>query len=636
MSTPLGKVIADFQTQFSTKVVQTNTTGTLASVIDVDGNTIPSATYFFTLDNDNSRKEYIFCTLDNTNGNISNVQSVSRQGVLSAGFTRTHNVGASVELTDFSTLYILNEMLKGTIALDGSNPLNYDTHPTFTSNTQLADKKYVDDTFTGSVGTATTTNFGTTKISVAPAITNDPIAVGVNDPVLAGSSGTPSSTNPFITENDTTNFATYTGTTISFTASTKTIADSANGLGIFRAGDTITVSGSVSNNANYTIVSVLAGAIVVSQTLINEVAGASTTIIAATGNKVVRLVNGVLPQAAVGNVITLPAAEVINNRDAVISGIYQSDGGVTLDTTASGNGSVGTTGGTGSYSITVASNTNRALIVFVEGDTGGGATTVTANGNAMTLYTDTQISGFRLRGFVLFAPPTGSVSIVITFPNTGSAYTWSSIAYSHYNTSQSLPDSYGTTHAGNPSTASQTIAVVHNGSVAVSCFAAWSSSATVPTITANAFNNNVTVNVSSYPVIISGDSGLIYPSGNTVISGIANGVGSIGAVSTIVLAPITAVSTDYAMQADTLNLANIANLTRYKGFAGFALNAASVAGQPVQVQIGQVVNGLAGLIPGQQYYLSDTPGLISLAAGTNTRKVGISLTATTLLITNIW
>lgn len=107
---------------------------------------------------------------------------------------------------------------------------------------------------------------------------------------MAGTSGIPSATNKFETENDTSNAATITAITLSFTASSKTIADSGSGFvtANFRPGDSIIVSGTSSNNGTYTIISVAAGAIVVAETLVNEIAGGSFTLTTVTINKVVR------------------------------------------------------------------------------------------------------------------------------------------------------------------------------------------------------------------------------------------------------------------------------------------------------------------------------------------------------------
>lgn len=72
--------------------------------------------------------------------------------------------------------------------------------------------------------------------------------------------GTPSASNRYETEFDTSNGSTYTATTISFTAGTKTISDSANGFvtARFKQGTQIVITGTASNNGTFTIVSVAA------------------------------------------------------------------------------------------------------------------------------------------------------------------------------------------------------------------------------------------------------------------------------------------------------------------------------------------------------------------------------------------
>lgn len=68
-----------------------------------------------------------------------------------------------------------------------------------------------------------------------------------------------------------------TGTTISFDNS-NSILDSASGLGGFLVGQRVEVSGSVSNDGIYTITSVAAGELGVSETTATEAAGASITV----------------------------------------------------------------------------------------------------------------------------------------------------------------------------------------------------------------------------------------------------------------------------------------------------------------------------------------------------------------------
>lgn len=71
----------------------------------------------------------------------------------------------------------------------------------------------------------------------------------------------------------------YTAATISFTQSTKTIADSGDGLAFVKTGDLIRISGSTSNDGFYTVATGgVAGSIVVDDTLVNESATATITI----------------------------------------------------------------------------------------------------------------------------------------------------------------------------------------------------------------------------------------------------------------------------------------------------------------------------------------------------------------------
>ncbi len=74
--------------------------------------------------------------------------------------------------------------------------------------------------------------------------------------------------------------ATYTAATISLTAATKTVADSANGLKRFKNGTSIRVSGSTSNDGVYVIASGgnTAGSFVTIENLTDEAASASITI----------------------------------------------------------------------------------------------------------------------------------------------------------------------------------------------------------------------------------------------------------------------------------------------------------------------------------------------------------------------
>ena len=209
MATRLTKVIADFQTSLAAILAVGATTGTLLSATDDDLVALPPGNYFFTIDGDNSNKEHIVCTLSGTA--LTAIKSVSRQGVQTSGCVRVHRVGANVILTDWAIINEITNLLNGTTALDGSNPLIYDTDPSITDPKHLATKKYIDALALAGAPVATISTLGIAKLSCAPVDPLNPIAVGNNDTriptaggaaALVGSNGTPSGANKFVTASD--------------------------------------------------------------------------------------------------------------------------------------------------------------------------------------------------------------------------------------------------------------------------------------------------------------------------------------------------------------------------------------------------------------------------------------------------
>jgi hypothetical protein len=75
---------------------------------------------------------------------------------------------------------------------------------------------------------------------------------------------------------------------------------------------------------------------------------------------------------------------------------------------------------------------------------------------------------------------------------------------------------------------------------------------------------------------------------------------------------------------------SLANNYRFKNWIGFNSGACAAGAAPV-VLIGGIADILTGLTQGT-YYLSDTNGSIGTAAGTNSKKVGLAISATQLLI----
>lgn len=141
MSTLTGVVLADFTTSLATAGVVGGTTATLQSATDDDAVALPSGVYYFTLDGSNSSKEHIQCSLVGTA--LTNIKSVSRQGVMTTGFARAHRLGATVTLTDFAHLKVINDLINGTTSLNSSAPLGYDGAPASLTGNQLATVTYV-------------------------------------------------------------------------------------------------------------------------------------------------------------------------------------------------------------------------------------------------------------------------------------------------------------------------------------------------------------------------------------------------------------------------------------------------------------------------------------------------------------
>ena len=124
MATKLGTILADFTTNLASVLTLGLTTATLQNVMDNDGLPLVAGQYFFTLDGENSNKEHISCTLG---GNaLTNIKSISRQGVQTTGVVRTHRIGTTVSLTDFAHIMYMNDLLSSKTGFDSTTPIRYD------------------------------------------------------------------------------------------------------------------------------------------------------------------------------------------------------------------------------------------------------------------------------------------------------------------------------------------------------------------------------------------------------------------------------------------------------------------------------------------------------------------------------
>lgn len=215
MAQTLLNIAADFDTQLTGAVSIGDTTATIASATDDDGNALPAGTYGFTIDAGNSSKEYIVAAISGTS--LSSISTINRQGTTTSGFARPHRRGAKVTITDWAILSRMFKLLNADNGFNASTPIKYDAHPTFSNDYQIIDKKYADDLAIAGSPDASTTVKGISKLTAAPTSPTDPIAVGENDTrlpsqgendALVGTSGTPSSSNKYVTNDDTAEAAT--------------------------------------------------------------------------------------------------------------------------------------------------------------------------------------------------------------------------------------------------------------------------------------------------------------------------------------------------------------------------------------------------------------------------------------------
>ena len=125
-----------------------------------------------------------------------------------------------------------------------------------------------------------------------------------------------------------------------------------------------------------------------------------------------------------------------------------------------------------------------------------------------------------------------------------------------------------------------------------------------------------------------GDSGTLYPPSIQTISATYGGSNGVN-YYLMCLDPVSAAATT-RVYLSSANLAVCVN-----SFVGFAQGTATVGNTVTIATVGHDDNQ-SGLTIGAQYYLANTSGTLGTSAGTVTRKVGIAISATSILITNIW
>lgn len=200
-----------FETSLASPISISDLSMTLAKGTLLDGTTLSGYTCF-TVDSGQPNLEYICGTASGT-AITSLIRGVNPlNGTTSvAALTYSHRRGANVKVTDYPALSIQGRILSG---LDGiPAEIRYDNTYSFatSSNKTLVDKGYVDGIAIAGSPIMTTSVQGIGKLSTASASSTNPIVVGDNDTrvptqsendAFVGSTGTPSTSNPFVTLQD--------------------------------------------------------------------------------------------------------------------------------------------------------------------------------------------------------------------------------------------------------------------------------------------------------------------------------------------------------------------------------------------------------------------------------------------------
>jgi hypothetical protein len=561
--------VALFETSLANSMATNDTSAFLVTATDRAGTAL-SGYQCFLVDGGTAQQEYMCGTMSGTTVTTL-LRGIDPQNPYQsdASLIFSHRRGADVKITDYPTLAILSRLANGTDSFP--NVLTYATAPSFTTGLQIVDKTYVDNTaFAGAPNGSTTVK----------GIYQEATTSQINAGTASGSTGADLTVQPAM------------------------LAASIYNTQLPTANQKLALAGQ-------------SGTAVSGSNLFEDFADTATI---STANKLVRTNgSGLIDTSFYVNpgVSTFTTSGNVTAGQAVVFGYQQTDGGIKIDTS-----------GTSQGSITIGSNSNRGLMVFLAtgGGSAGSITSVTFAGSAMTQldsipFTDINGHAQVAASYYISAPPTGSGTLTVNM----SSGAVTSISYtSVYNVSQSgQPEAH--TSATKSTTQSTTLATVANGAAVYSYGVGIATSGSFTSFSGTgAFSNASSVY----------SSGVVLPAATTVTS-TATSTASSNAIFMVSLAPATAPTFGiYPASSATSTYSQYQN--SYAAFIGFS-NTTTSAGGTATVAISGLANtGISGLTTGMQYYLNNTAGTIGTTTGTNSRKVGISTSSTSLLITNIW
>jgi hypothetical protein len=351
----------------------------------------------------------------------------------------------------------------------------------------------------------------------------------------------------------------------------------------------------------------------------------------------------ILGGVGTGGTKTYIAGESITAGQPLVADAYVSEA-VTYGNRSHHLGNEGTNGAKVlTISHTIGSNSNRLLVVNLCLRTGTTIQGLTYNGVSMTQHSisASQSGGglnHYLYTYILFAPDTGTHDVVLNYTifNATTDYHYMSVK-DYYNVAQSISNSNTGISSGSASSLTITVSgVTQIGGMLVSHYLGISSGSyeysqsSSTNMKNNWYNFSQGVYGTTALAIGHGDSGQAVNVANISSTGGITG-GSIPLLGSVLYLKPTTTATYRAKKMTTVSVTNPANHNLYSHFIGFAKYSATL-GNPVVVQEVGKVDGLSSLSPFTVYYGQNTAGTIGTSVGTNTKKLGYSVSDTELYI----
>lgn len=611
------------------------TTITLTSLTDIYGNAITSIAAFgdkgyITLEPDTSNEEGATFTSVTVNANttvtLGGISTILAQSPYTetSGLIRQHSGGTKVVITDNVGFWNTFGNKNNDETLLG----RWGTSVVPTNASDLANKAYVDGVAVAGAPNASTTVKGIIEIATQVEVDARTLTGGTGA-LLVPTPGTARSTllSDYVADTGTANtyaiapvplVSTYTaGQIFSF------IALNANS-----GASTLNVAIQGAKNIFNRGAALIGGEILANQMVMVEYDGTQFQMVSPAAN-------GLTATSIISQLTSSQtAAENLTAAQAVAVSFYQSDGGILIDTSTSAQGAA--SAGSKTIAFTVASNANRILVVSVTRNNTGGPSCA-YNGVSMTRVlgplTPAGGTSESLSIFTLVAPSTGANNLVITGLSGSEAVNYS--IHSYYNAKQT----------SNPAVTASNISAAAQGSISASITPATAGALVYTCVQENGNLTTTFSNLSGNQQQIgslpgntgkftAGDSYQLGPSAAITVSATASGGSPDWAIGTISIEPFTTPA--YAVYKASSAAGSSYNSNQpYKSssFIGFVSNSPSLGGAATIVLQGVVI-GLSGLAAPSIYYLQDVAGTIGITPGTITRKIGIALSTTTLLITN--